>query len=182
MNNIQNTTAHKGPDNKTPSSTTSPQNLIFKNGWQEFGFVLAVMLGQSFNLTPLGAVNHTFTCLINYPKLIFQTLTARWLIADDLGVPGDNGQMSWIAAGFSITTGSFVLVGGRLGDIYGHRLVWLLALTWSMVWNLGNFPSGLVFSRPLLTLSSQYQDLLDRVYIAFMSKLMSNEVVQACIL
>jgi MFS family permease len=47
--------------------------------------------------------------------------------------------MSWIAAGFSITTGSFVLVGGRLGDVYGHRLVWLLALAWSMVWNLGNF-------------------------------------------
>ncbi|KAJ6553197.1 major facilitator superfamily domain-containing protein [Mycena capillaripes] len=66
----------------------------------------------------------------------FQTLNARWLIADDLGVPGDNGQMSWIAAGFSITTGSFVLVGGRLGDVYGHRLVWLLALAWSMIWNL----------------------------------------------
>ncbi|KAJ7858263.1 major facilitator superfamily domain-containing protein [Mycena olivaceomarginata] len=44
--------------------------------------------------------------------------------------------MSWIAAGFSITTGSFVLVGGRLGDVYGHRIVWLLALAWSMIWNL----------------------------------------------
>jgi MFS family permease len=63
-------------------------------------------------------------------------LNARWLIANDLGVPGDNGQMSWIAAGFSITTGSFVLVGGRLGDVYGHRIVWLLALAWSMIWNL----------------------------------------------
>jgi MFS family permease len=47
--------------------------------------------------------------------------------------------MSWVAAGFSITTGSFVLVGGRLGDVYGHRLVWLLALVWSMIWNLGEF-------------------------------------------
>ncbi|KAF8209597.1 major facilitator superfamily domain-containing protein [Mycena galopus ATCC 62051] len=44
--------------------------------------------------------------------------------------------MSWIAAGFSITTGSFVLVGGRLGDVYGHRRVWILALAWSMIWNL----------------------------------------------
>ncbi|KAJ7309445.1 major facilitator superfamily domain-containing protein [Mycena albidolilacea] len=61
---------------------------------------------------------------------------ARWLIADGLGIPGDNGQMSWVAAGFSITTGSFVLVGGRLGDVYGHRLIWLLALVWSMIWNL----------------------------------------------
>ncbi|KAJ7300495.1 major facilitator superfamily domain-containing protein [Mycena albidolilacea] len=77
------------------------------------------MLGQCFNLTPFGA-----------------TMYARWLIADGLGVPGDNGQMSWVAAGFSITTGSFVLVGGRLGDVYGHRLIWLLALVWSMIWNL----------------------------------------------
>ncbi|KAJ7136873.1 major facilitator superfamily domain-containing protein [Mycena epipterygia] len=108
---------HGSPDHDTPTSTTvSPK---FKNGWQEAGFVLAIMLGQSFNLTPLGA-----------------TLNSRWLIADDLGVSGDNGQMSWIAAGFSITTGSFVLVGGRLGDIYGHRLVWFLALAWSMIWNL----------------------------------------------
>ncbi|KAJ7046482.1 major facilitator superfamily domain-containing protein [Mycena alexandri] len=119
MNNTQNTAAGEDPDSKAPSSTTLPKILIFKNGWQEFGFMLAVMLGQSFNLTPFGA-----------------TLNARWLIAGDLGVPGDNGQMSWIAAGFSITTGSFVLVGGRLGDVYGHRLVWLLALAWSMVWNL----------------------------------------------
>ncbi|KAJ7467704.1 major facilitator superfamily domain-containing protein [Mycena latifolia] len=109
--------AHSTPNNRTqsPSSAKSP----FKNGWQEAGFVVAIMLGQSFNLTPFGA-----------------TLNSRWLVADDLGVPGNNGQMSWIAAGFSITTGSFVLVGGRLGDVYGHRLVWTLALAWSMIWNL----------------------------------------------
>lgn len=62
---------------------------------------------------------------------------ARFLIAEDLGVSGDPGQIGWIAAGFSLTTGSFVLVGGRLGDIYGHRIVWLTALMWSMIWNLG---------------------------------------------
>lgn len=66
-----------------------------------------------------------------------QTLGARYLIAEDLGVPNDPGQISWIAAGFSLTTGSFVLVGGRLGDVYGHRMVWLTALVWAMIWNLG---------------------------------------------
>ncbi|KAJ6523912.1 major facilitator superfamily domain-containing protein [Mycena vulgaris] len=106
------------PEDRPASSSLSTKS-IFENGLQEAGFVVAIMLGQSFNLTPFGA-----------------TLNARWLIADDLGVPGNNGQMSWIAAGFSITTGSFVLVGGRLGDVYGHRLVWLLALVWSMIWNL----------------------------------------------
>ncbi|KAJ7633652.1 hypothetical protein DFH06DRAFT_1437735 [Mycena polygramma] len=104
---------------ENPQNTTPGTSSTFKNGWQEFGFVLAVMLGQCFNLTPFGA-----------------TMYARWLIANDLGVPGDKGQLSWIAAGFSITTGSFVLVGGRLGDVYGHRPVWFFALVWSMIWNL----------------------------------------------
>ncbi|KAJ7108924.1 major facilitator superfamily domain-containing protein [Mycena crocata] len=116
-------TKENGPaiEEPTPTATAASSLNIstFKNGWQEAGFVLAIMLGQSFNLTPFGA-----------------TLNARWLIAEDLGVPGNNGQMSWIAAGFSMTTGSFVLVGGRLGDVYGHRLVWLLALVWTMIWNL----------------------------------------------
>ncbi|KAJ7711305.1 major facilitator superfamily domain-containing protein [Mycena olivaceomarginata] len=121
MNSTSTSTIHEEPEtgDKTARGITSAMNSIFKNGWQEFGFVLAIMLGQCFNLTPFGA-----------------TMYARWLIADGLGVPGDNGQMSWVAAGFSITTGSFVLVGGRLGDVYGHRLIWLLALVWSMIWNL----------------------------------------------
>jgi len=59
------------------------------------------------------------------------------LIAADLGVTNDPGQIGWITAAFSLTTGSFVLVGGRLGDIYGHRLFWFVALGWSMIWNLG---------------------------------------------
>ncbi|KAJ7785595.1 major facilitator superfamily domain-containing protein [Mycena olivaceomarginata] len=121
MNSASTSTIHEESEtgDKTARDITSAENLIFKNGWQEFGFVLAVMLGQCFNLTPFGA-----------------TMYARWLIADGLGVPGDNGQMSGVAAGFSITTGSFVLVGGRLGDVYGHRLIWLLAIAWSMIWNL----------------------------------------------
>lgn len=97
-----------------------PQNApVFKNGWQQAGFILAIMLGQAFNLTPVGA-----------------TFSARWLIAADLGVTNNPGQIGWIAAAFSLTTGSFVLVGGRLGDIYGHRLFWFVALAWSMIWNL----------------------------------------------
>ncbi|KAJ7850259.1 major facilitator superfamily domain-containing protein [Mycena olivaceomarginata] len=104
MTDTENTRAHGEPKSKTPSISTVSESLLFKSGWQEFGFVMAVMLGQSFNLTP---------------------------IRSDI-----ERSMSWIAAGFSITTGSFVLVGGRLGDVYGHRIVWLLALAWSMIWNL----------------------------------------------
>ncbi|KAI5474621.1 MFS general substrate transporter [Pseudohyphozyma bogoriensis] len=97
------------------SETTSP----FTNAWSKRATVAAILLGQSFNLTPFGA-----------------SLGARYLIANDLGVPNDAGQVSWIAAAFSLTTGSFVLVGGRLGDVYGAKIVWLCALAWSFIWNL----------------------------------------------
>ncbi|KAF8209063.1 hypothetical protein K438DRAFT_1754114 [Mycena galopus ATCC 62051] len=100
-------------------------------GGHEFGFMLAVMLGQCFNLSPFGAIN-----ILDFEADFAQMLYARWLITDSLGVSNNNGQISWIAAGFSITTGSFVLVGSRLGDIYGHRSVWILALVWWMIWNL----------------------------------------------
>lgn len=30
---------------------------LFKSGWQQGGFITAVMLGQCFNLTPVGAVS-----------------------------------------------------------------------------------------------------------------------------
>jgi hypothetical protein len=69
MTDTENTTAHGEPKSKTPSIPTVSESLLFKSGWQEFGFVLAVMLGRSFNLTPFGAVNAS--SLINSLKLIF---------------------------------------------------------------------------------------------------------------
>jgi hypothetical protein len=71
MTDTENTsTAHEEPKSKTPSFPTVSESLLFKSGWQEFGFVLAVMLGQSFNLTPFGGVNALASSLINYLKLI----------------------------------------------------------------------------------------------------------------
>ncbi|GHJ85983.1 hypothetical protein NliqN6_2385 [Naganishia liquefaciens] len=31
------------------------------------------------------------------------------------------GQLSWLAAAYSLTVGTFILIAGRLGDLYGHR-------------------------------------------------------------
>ncbi|KAJ7660209.1 major facilitator superfamily domain-containing protein [Mycena polygramma] len=102
MSNAQHTTfPDQKQESKTPSSATLSANPTFKNGWQEFGFVLAVMLGQSFNLTPFGAGK----CLgLRQDSPLPQVALFWW--------------------------------GGRLGDVYGHRPVWLLALMWSMIWNL----------------------------------------------
>jgi hypothetical protein len=73
MNSTSTSTIHEEPEigDKTARDITPAENLIFKNGWQEFGFVLAVMLGQCFNLTPFGAVTIFDGPPANFLNLVF---------------------------------------------------------------------------------------------------------------
>ncbi|MCJ1310874.1 hypothetical protein MMC25_004542 [Agyrium rufum] len=48
----------------------------------------------------------------------------------------DAGTLSWFAAGYSLTVGTFILIAGRLGDVYGHRLLFLIGFVWFGVWSL----------------------------------------------
>ncbi|MEZ5742427.1 MAG: MFS transporter [Sphingomonadaceae bacterium] len=41
------------------------------------------------------------------------------------GLGGGQSAMQWIAAAYFLSLGSFLLIGGRLGDIYGYRRVFL---------------------------------------------------------
>ena len=46
------------------------------------------------------------------------------------------GQLSWLAAGYSLTVGTFILPAGRWGDLYGHKLIFILGWWWFCVWTL----------------------------------------------
>ena len=46
------------------------------------------------------------------------------------------GQLSWYIASFSLTAGTFILIAGRLGDLYGHKRVFIAAFTWYGVWSM----------------------------------------------
>lgn len=48
----------------------------------------------------------------------------------------DPGQMSWFAAAYSLTVGTFILVAGRLGDLYGHKLMFVAGFCWYGLWSL----------------------------------------------
>lgn len=43
---------------------------------------------------------------------------------------------AWIAAAYPLTQGTFVLMGGRLGEVYGHKTVLMGACAWWLIWNL----------------------------------------------
>lgn len=46
------------------------------------------------------------------------------------------GQLSWYAAAYSLTVGTFILIAGRLGDLYGHRLMFIGGFAWFGLWSL----------------------------------------------
>ncbi|KAK4980816.1 hypothetical protein LTR66_010342, partial [Elasticomyces elasticus] len=46
------------------------------------------------------------------------------------------GQLSWYTASFSLTVGTFILPAGRLGDMYGHRKVFMFGWAWFAAWSL----------------------------------------------
>lgn len=48
----------------------------------------------------------------------------------------DPGILSWFLAGYSLTVGTFILVLGRCGDLFGYRRVFLSGFIWLAVWSL----------------------------------------------
>ncbi|KAH8176613.1 major facilitator superfamily protein [Sarocladium implicatum] len=67
----------------------------------------------------------------------------------------DPPQLAWLVAGYSLTVGTFILISGRLGDIFGYKKLFIIGLVWFSVWSMvagvsaySNFTLA-VFSRVL---------------------------------
>jgi len=66
----------------------------------------------------------------------------------------DEAQAAWVLAAFNIAFGSLLLVCGRIGDLFGHRNVFLFGLVWFSLWCI---VSGLALSAELLIVSRALQ-------------------------
>ncbi|KAG0045018.1 hypothetical protein BGZ83_009736, partial [Gryganskiella cystojenkinii] len=53
-------------------------------------------------------------------------------IMRDVGFEVD--QLQWVASAYSLAYGAFLLLGGRLGDLFGHRNIYILGVTWFSIW------------------------------------------------
>lgn len=64
-----------------------------------------------------------------------QTIDIIHIIGDwyHLTNPGD---LSWLVAGYSLTIGTFILMGGRFGDDFGHKKMFVIGLSWYALWTL----------------------------------------------
>ncbi|OTB06757.1 hypothetical protein M426DRAFT_72009 [Hypoxylon sp. CI-4A] len=63
-----------------------------------------------------------------------QALCILHVIGSDLGATS-SGQLVWLIAGYGLT-GTFILLAGRLGDVYGHKLIFLVGNVWFALFSL----------------------------------------------
>lgn len=99
--------------------------------WKEVIFIFVILSGQFLTQSMVG-----------------QVLIPLHVIGRHFNVQSE-GELSWYMAGYSLTVGTFILVAGRLGDMYGHKLMFMLGMAWTALWSLlagiSKFSSGTFF-------------------------------------
>ena len=99
--------------------------------WHEALFVTVLCCTQLITQAAFGAV-----------------LVPLHVLGSELG-SRSAGDLGWFCASYSLTVGTFVLVAGRLGDIYGHKLLlisgWAWFGLWSFVAGFSAYPASPIF-------------------------------------
>lgn len=77
------------------------------------------------------------TNLLQYISM-FATVAAGFKLSSELGREPGPGQANWMAAAYSLTQSTFVLISGRLGAVYGHQKLLLLGVVIVAIFSLMN--------------------------------------------
>ncbi|KAL1858439.1 hypothetical protein Plec18167_006959 [Paecilomyces lecythidis] len=64
-----------------------------------------------------------------------QSIAPLHIIGPDIGARNP-GQLSWQPAAYSLTVGTFILIAGRFGDVYGHKRMVVIGWLWFSLWSL----------------------------------------------
>src|ERR671936_645036 len=90
-------------------------------------------------------------------------------IKEDLGF--SETSVAWVVNGYLLTYGGFLLLGGRLGDIFGHRRLFLAGIT---LFTLASLACGLATAQWFLVAARAVQGLGGAVSSAVSLSLMMN--------
>lgn len=63
------------------------------------------------------------------------SIVPQHIIARSFGIENNPGEQSWFSAGYSLTVGTFILIAGRLGDVFGHKGFFVGGFAWFSVWS-----------------------------------------------
>jgi EmrB/QacA subfamily drug resistance transporter len=90
-------------------------------------------------------------------------------IRTDLGFT--ESSLVWVVNAYMLTFGGFLLLGGRLGDLYGHRKIFLIGL---VLFTLASLACGIANSQALLVAARAVQGLGGAVVSAVALSLIMN--------
>ncbi|KAG2733466.1 hypothetical protein G9P44_002991 [Scheffersomyces stipitis] len=90
---------------------------------------------------------------------VSQTMISADYIAPTFGVSGSPGEISWFSASFSLTVGTFILISGRLGDMYGYKLLYIVGYIWFAVFSLATGFAGFGSSSVLFNVMRALQGI-----------------------
>ncbi|KAF7187072.1 Low affinity ammonium transporter [Pseudocercospora fuligena] len=117
---------HDEKDSEPPKDT----NLNFPL-WKEVLFIGVTVMANFLSLAALA-----------------QSLAAQSIIARSLNVTNVADE-SWFSASYSLTAGTFVLISGRLGDIFSHKRLliggYLILGLWSILAGLSHYTHSQIF-------------------------------------
>lgn len=65
-----------------------------------------------------------------------QVMTPLYIIGEHFGIADQPGKLSWLIAGYSLTVGSFILIAGRFGDVFGYKRMLVIGFAWNALWSL----------------------------------------------
>lgn len=57
------------------------------------------------------------------------------IIGDSFNIK-DSGILSWFIAGYSLTSGTFILFFGRCGDLFGYHKLFVIGFAWYSLWSI----------------------------------------------
>ena len=84
-------------------------------------------------------------------------------IRDDLGF--SQTSLAWVVNAYILTFGGFLLLGGRLGDLFGHRRLFLIGIA---LFTAASLACGVANSQGFLVAARAVQGIGDAVVAAFM--------------
>ena len=104
-------------DEKQPDATDTTQYLKTKNLTHELALLSIICTGQILCQAGLS-----------------QSLAILHIINRDFHAT--TAELTWTISAYSLTFGTFILLAGRLGDIYGHKRLYIIGLLCYGLWAL----------------------------------------------
>lgn len=98
-------------------------------------------------------------CQILTQAGVAQTLNPVREIGSTFGVEDLPGKLSWFSASYSLTVGTFILIAGRLGDLYGYKLMFNAGFVAFGVWSLISGFAGFTDSDVFFNVARAFQGL-----------------------